>query len=460
MRRTKRYLVLEALEDKTLLSGAHKHVVHHLSSHRPAPAVGALATGTSASPAQDPTTLPTGDVQVLQQEASGGALETTLVQLAALMSNRSDVQQFATLVATDDQTTEVTLASLGSGKNVFLPHDIEGSDQATAKSVLQAVNTTNFDRAFATAMVQIEQADINRLQQLTNTTQDADVKAFAQAALALDQKHLTAAQALLSAINSGGTSTVPSPSPMSGSSTLSTADQQFLRQFYSGSLLHQFLSQVVALQTSRTGLQRYALKLVNDHAMEDDRVLGYAMATNTSLPATLQGMDQTLARQVLQNLNTNPNGAETTYLNEMVTTHQMDIQNNQQEINSTSNLNLRQLAMEDIPTDYLHMVGAQFLLGVNPLAGFPGFANAGVTNVHVTFRHPGNGSLVYNVTFDSGGFRFKQRYSLTTSRIRGARNLGPGLTDVQAINLFLQSLYSRVNSGSTGGSQGGITSSQ
>jgi hypothetical protein len=127
----------------------------------------------------------------------------------------------------------------------------------------------------------------------------------------------------------------------------------------------------------------------------------------------------------------------------MVQTHEQDIADNQQEAASTQDPNIRALAQNEIATDNLHLTGAQALqdAGNSIIAGID---TSGITNVRESFRHPGNGTLAYNLTFSAGGFTYASRYTL---RITGHAqpSAGTALTGRDAVEVFLQSLLNRIN---------------
>jgi hypothetical protein len=80
----------------------------------------------------------------------------------------------------------------------------------------------------------------------------------------------------------------------------------------------------------------------------------------------------------------------------------------------------------------------------------------GLTNVRNRFRNRGDGRVVYELNFDSGGYRFRQKYELDVDRLRGddRGQAGAGLTMVDAIDLFIASLQDRLTSPTGGGDDG------
>ena len=107
-------------------------------------------------------------------------------------------------------------------------------------------------------------------------------------------------------------------------------------------------------------VQLYAEKFIADHEQEVIHIGQYAQATHTYLPAWIQGDDVHTSQHVLAAVNIP--SYDTTYLTTMVQSHTMDIQDNQNNLKITKNPTLRQFAMDDIPTDWMHRAAAQFLL--------------------------------------------------------------------------------------------------
>jgi predicted outer membrane protein len=136
---------------------------------------------------------------------------------------------------------------------------------------------------------------------------------------------------------------------------------------YSTNLAERFLGQFTDLITNSNGVRQYADKLINDHAQTAVKQGRYAAATGTYLPASAQGSDVSTALKVVGAVNTRGRSTkyDRVYLQAMVRSHSADIQTNQNVVATIQNPVLKEFAMEDIPTDYLHRQGAQTLLRSN-----------------------------------------------------------------------------------------------
>lgn len=337
----------EALEDRTLLAGN----VPLLSS---VPG-GGISTPTS-----------TVDAQAMQQDASSNNMELLMAQTEMLVGTRTDVQQYAALLLRDHRDSGFALHSLADSQGVILPSDVTGNDRTMAiqfLSDLKSSGGTNFDTTFLNDMVQSHTQTIATVQQQISATTDPGFKAFLQTILPTLQEHLMLAQSLLA----GPTTITPSTPPSAGTSTLSTSDTQILTQSYSGNWLEKYTSQVASLmglsqsQTSLDSFQLYTEKLITDHTdgMYKEELI--AQGTNTPLPAGLQPNDAQTASQLLSSLSTAQQlpEAEQAYLTTMVQTHQQDITNDTQALGTVQNPSLMQVIRDDLPTDNLHLQGAQ-----------------------------------------------------------------------------------------------------
>jgi predicted outer membrane protein len=364
-RNSRRDLQWESLEQRALLSGTHAHI-HAQAQHQihmsqaaavsgRASAVGATApTGSTVGLKVGPA-LSDADIQALAGVASANNREMFLTQLALLSTTTANVSQTSQTLLNDSRDIDLLINSFAQSKAAFVPSDIMTSDLTIADQVLAKVNTTDFVSTYLNALVQGETQQVNQLKQQSSAVQNADLKALFQTILPVAQAHLTAEQALLNG-GSGGTAGGTTPS----SSTLSSSDLQTLEQSYSATLTEHFLAQLTLLQTSNPNVEKYAEKLLADHEHEDLQVGMYAAASGTFLPANLQGMDVQTAQHVTSAANRS--GYNGVYLRQMVRSHTMDISSNQQTLATTSNETLRQFAMDDIPTDYVHRQGAQLLL--------------------------------------------------------------------------------------------------
>jgi predicted outer membrane protein len=367
-------LQLESLEGRVLLSAAGAHLAARAHAQLdvraavevrkadPAPiSAAASTTGTAVTGGGALTVGPAlsnGDTQALEGVASTNNLGMFLTQLAILKDSRSDVQQNARAILNDTRNVDLQLNQFAQSRGALVPSDLMGADESAARQVVATVNRASFDSTYVSALVQAEQRQVGQIQQDAGSVQDSGLKSLLQAIEPTAAADLSAAQTLQSG---GGAGALPTPPTSPSSATLSAADLQTLEQSYSGTLNEHFLAQLTDLASQNPNVQTYAEKLISDHEQEDVQLGMYSAATSTYLPASInEASDLQAAQSVLSAVNRQ--GYNVVYLRQMVKTHTQDIQNNQQTIATTTNAALKQFAQDDIPTDYLHRAGAQFLL--------------------------------------------------------------------------------------------------
>jgi len=366
MRRRELRCGCESLEERALLSVAHANVHavgHHLALHHKQQA--AMEVGQLSPSATTPSIVASAaaatsdsDISALQSAASANNLETFLAQLSMFGSGGSSVQQAALTILNQDRDLDLQLHALADAKGTVVPSDISPSDQPIAQQIVSSVGSSGVDQTtFLNATIQAATQRVSQLQGQVSAAQDADVKTFLQSDLALAQSHLAIEQALLAG-SSSAVGSAPSTTP--SSTSLNSTDLQILESSYSTTLTERFLAQFTDLESDNSKVQKYAEKLIDDHEQEALEIGRYASATSTYLPANIQGMNVQTSVKVLSAANRRR--YDTNYLSTMVRSHTMDIQDNRQTLVSTQNPTLLQFATDDIPTDFLHRSGAQFLL--------------------------------------------------------------------------------------------------
>jgi len=181
-----------------------------------------------------------------------------------------------------------------------------------------------------------------------------------------DLRHRTEAQRL---ITGGSQSTTgPGSSNSSNTSLLNSQETTYVQSAYSVNSLERFVSQVAELKARNSSVKTYAQKLIDDHARGQREVQHVASAYKVKLPSgILTSQDNATARQIL--LAMNSSNFDDIYLNANVQTHTLDLANNKTEVRVAQNPSVKQLAMNDIPTDTLHLIGAQTLLKNKTVTG-------------------------------------------------------------------------------------------
>jgi predicted outer membrane protein len=297
------------------------------------------------------------DVMMVQTLASANNLEAFVDQLALLQGPYAGAAATEQVMLNHTRDLDLALHSVADENGIPLPADVMGADQTAAQGVVAALGTTNFPAAYLDAAFQGQVHVIGDLQLMASGASDPNLQAAAAAAL-------PAAQADLGSIVALGSGTVTAPTSLPAgpvSATLNSSDVQTLTQDSSTTVMEHFLAQLTALQTRNGNVQQYAEKLMSDHEQEAVQLGNYAQATGTYVPAGItQPQDLQETDQVLRSVNRG--NYDRVYLETMVRSHTQDIQSNQQTIATTQNPVLKQFSVDDIPTDFLHRLGAAVLL--------------------------------------------------------------------------------------------------
>lgn len=344
MRRPRRtHLQVEKLEGKALLSGV-----------RAAPVASHVIAARQFSNMSNP--LPSSDVQSLQQLASANNTVTFLTQLTMLESPRINADPNALKALDDARDLDLALHQVAQSNGTVVPADIEGTDVATARAAVSGINTRFFGQRDSAALLQAGNTLVSDLQHLA-TSKSPDLQVISQVFLPVASADVHNLELAMH----GGTPVVGTPPSTTPNSTnLGASDLQTLEKSYSTTQMERFLAQFTALETRNNGLHQYAEKLIQDHEMEAIQIANYAQSTGTYLPANIQAQDAMTSERVLHFGNTR--AYDRVYLRTMVHSHTKDIMDNRLTVATTTNPTLKQFAMDDLGTDWVHRAGAQFLL--------------------------------------------------------------------------------------------------
>lgn len=171
---------------------------------------GLSAVAQDGKPAQEdkPKPQPEADSAFMIETARANLKEIAIGQLAATQSMNVDVKAFGDRMVTEHKKLNTDLAKVATKKNVKLPDKLTDDEQ---KSVDEMGKLTGpaFDKRFTQAMVTGHQAAVESFKKASAGAQDAEVKAFAAAALPNLELHLKEAKELRDKI--GGTPEKPTP---------------------------------------------------------------------------------------------------------------------------------------------------------------------------------------------------------------------------------------------------------
>lgn len=138
------------------------------------------------------------DQTFLKEAASAGLMEVQMGRLGAQKGQSQAVRQLGQRLVQDHSKANQELKLLASQKNVTLPTEIPTEHQ-TMLSHLKSLEGAEFDQAFKKHALEHHQEDIQKFEKASQSSPDADVKAFAQKTLPVLQEHLKMAQGIQAA---------------------------------------------------------------------------------------------------------------------------------------------------------------------------------------------------------------------------------------------------------------------
>ncbi|HEY9621281.1 MAG TPA: DUF4142 domain-containing protein [Crinalium sp.] len=136
------------------------------------------------------------DDQLIIKFAQDNLFEIQANQLAQQKASSSAVKQFAQRMVHDHTQATAKLQQVASARNVTLPTDMGGQNRAMFDR-LSGLSGRDFDREFATIMVNSHRQDVALLQNQAQRGQDQQLKTQASQYLPALQGHLQLAENLL-----------------------------------------------------------------------------------------------------------------------------------------------------------------------------------------------------------------------------------------------------------------------
>jgi putative membrane protein len=150
------------------------------------------AQNATKNPAPDPVKETT-DTTFARGAASGGMAEVSMGKLAQQKGSSDSVKEFGKRMETDHSAAGDKLKDIAGKDGITIPGGMSQKDQATYNK-LSKLSGADFDKAYATQMVQDHQKDIAEFQKEASNGSNPDVKNFATETLPTLQEHLRMAQ--------------------------------------------------------------------------------------------------------------------------------------------------------------------------------------------------------------------------------------------------------------------------
>ena len=217
----------------------------------------------------------------------------------------------------------------------------------------------------------------------------------------MKKTHLSPALALLGLTVSLGvahaqTSTTSKPMMDKSMMATSDADQQFLMDTAQGSVYDEATAELAVQKAQSKSVQRYALRLMDDHNRLNKELLIQANKRDLTLPLTISDADKTK----LQTLMDKQMGSDfdIAYLQEAVNINADDVRKGNAALTASSDTQFRSLMRDYISTEQKHLDQASALLTAmqKEMGMKPGGAmNSGMMNGTTNSTTPGmmNGTM-------------------------------------------------------------------
>ena len=163
---------------------------------------------------------------------------------------------------------------------------------------------------------------------------------------------------------------------MDKSMMTSDADQQYMTETAQGSVYDQATSELAVQKAQSKSVQRYALRLMDDHNRLNKMLLIQANKRGVVLPLTMKDEDQTK----LQNLMANNagNDFDVAYLKEAIQINAEDVRKGNDAINASKDGQFRSLMRDYVSTEQKHLDMASAILA--GLQREMGTMNKGIMN--------------------------------------------------------------------------------
>lgn len=129
------------------------------------------------------------DTTFTSQAAISGMAEVELGKLAMEKATNAKIKDFAAMMVKDHSKANEELKTIAQSKNIALPAMLDAEHQSKMEE-LKAKTGTEFDKAYAKAMVEGHQKTLNLMNQGSSELTDNELKAFATKTAPVVKHHL------------------------------------------------------------------------------------------------------------------------------------------------------------------------------------------------------------------------------------------------------------------------------
>jgi putative membrane protein len=130
------------------------------------------------------------DAEFATKAAVGGLAEVELGKLALTKTTNPQIKEFANMMVKDHGKANEELIALAKTKNITLPTIVDEEHKKKMED-LQKLSGTDFDKGYATEMVNGHQSTLKLMQDESKDGKDAELKSFATKTAPIVQTHLT-----------------------------------------------------------------------------------------------------------------------------------------------------------------------------------------------------------------------------------------------------------------------------
>ncbi len=139
------------------------------------------------------------DTEFAVAAADGGMLEVELGKLAQQKATSAEVKKLAQMMVDDHSKANDELKALAAQKNISLPATLSDKSQKKMNDLSEKTGA-DFDKAYADAMVDDHEEDIDKFEKEAENGNDAEVKSWAAGKVTTLKHHLEMSKATQEAV--------------------------------------------------------------------------------------------------------------------------------------------------------------------------------------------------------------------------------------------------------------------
>jgi putative membrane protein len=347
---------------------------------------GVVATNPTQNPTQYPTQNPpvatqpgpvttqtstdiSADMPFVRMAASANLMEIQLGQLAQSKATNQAVKQFGQRMVTDHNRMQQQLTSTATSMGQNFTPTLNSQHQQQV-SRLQALNGSEFDRSYMTAMIQAHQQDVSEFQTRSQSANSTQIRNLASTSLPMLQQHLSLAIQVGNQVGADSTTVIANPNnpnqPDGGNQGNVRADAEFIRDAGADHTMQIELAKLARDRARNSAVRNYAERELEDHQRLQRQWIN--MATNNGFPLK-SGMGKNHRAKVEQLRKANGNNVDRTYMELMVQQHHDEVSYWRKEGRQSKSSQVRRVVNQDLPTLEQHFNQAKQIarqVGVDP----------------------------------------------------------------------------------------------